>query len=289
MKHWRETREVLDRLDVLVRAGRRAALATVTGVRGSAYRRPGARLLVADDGTTTGNVSGGCLEEDVREIGLQVIATGRAQQRTYRSRVDDDLWGLGLGCEGEVDIVIEPAFAARPVERAHLDGQEAFEISVDLPCGSRFVEVLIPPPVLAIYGTGSDTAPLARLAAEVGFVVNTGEPDYAVVMTHDFARDCEHVRALLATDVGYIGVLGPRRRTERLLDALAAATVDRARVRGPIGLAIGAYGAEQIAVAVVAELLAHVHAKEQPRRDVSLVAHQSGDVPITGSPQERPS
>jgi xanthine dehydrogenase accessory factor len=263
VKHWRETREVLDALDAVVRAGRRAALATVTGVRGSAYRRPGAKLLIADDGVTTGNISGGCLEQDVREIGLQVIASGVAQQRTYHSRADDDLWGLGLGCEGEVDVFIEPAFAARPDVRARLDHRTPFTIRTVLPDGSGFEDVLVPPPRLAIYGKGVDTLPLARLAGEVGFDLGHDRPDYAIVMTHNFAHDCEHVRALLAAEVPYIGLLGPRRRTRRLLDALAVDEAGRARVHGPVGLDLGAYGAEQIAVSIVAELLSRV--RDRPR------------------------
>src|SRR5439155_1319713 len=77
MKQWLETGEVLDRLAQLARAGGRAALATVVRVRGSAYRHEGAKLLVAQDGGTTGNVSGGCLEQDVREGALQVLRTGQ--------------------------------------------------------------------------------------------------------------------------------------------------------------------------------------------------------------------
>ena len=62
MKHWHETRAVLDRLAELRGAGRRAALATIVRARGSAYRHEGAKLLVAEDGSTVGNVSGGCHE-----------------------------------------------------------------------------------------------------------------------------------------------------------------------------------------------------------------------------------
>ena len=82
MKQWLESREVLDRLAGLLLAGKRAALATVVRVRGSAYRREGAKLLVAEDGTTVGNVSGGCLEGDVREVGLAVM---RICDAAYRS------------------------------------------------------------------------------------------------------------------------------------------------------------------------------------------------------------
>src|SRR5213596_237329 len=105
MKHWHETREVLDFLAPVLGEGRRAALATVVRVRGSAYRHEGAKLAVAEDGTTAGNVSGGCLEQDVREVALQVIRTGAPELRSYCSSADEiAAWDLGVGCEGQVDV-----------------------------------------------------------------------------------------------------------------------------------------------------------------------------------------
>src|SRR5256886_13711955 len=124
MKQWLETREVLDRLAQLAQAGRRTALATVVRVRGSAYRHEGAKLLVAEDGSTTGNVSGGCLEQDVREVCLQVIRSGRAELRSYCSSADEiEAWDLGVGCEGEVLVFVEPGTGARPREPAPLEGR----------------------------------------------------------------------------------------------------------------------------------------------------------------------
>src|SRR2546428_9885361 len=118
MKQWLETREVLDRLALLVRAGGRGALATVVRVRGSAYRREGAKLLVAEDGSTTGSVSGGCLEQDVREVALQVVRSGHPEMRSYCSSADEvEAWDLGIGCEGQVDVLVEPALEARSRER----------------------------------------------------------------------------------------------------------------------------------------------------------------------------
>src|SRR5947199_8049524 len=126
MKQWLETREVLDRLAELRREGTRAALATVVRVRGSAYRHEGAKLLVAEDGGTTGNVSGGCLEQDVREVALQVIRTGDPQLRSYCSSADEiAAWDLGVGCEGQVDVFVEPA-GPRARERALLDERRPF-------------------------------------------------------------------------------------------------------------------------------------------------------------------
>src|SRR5213594_2609509 len=128
MKQWHETREVLDRLAELAREGKRAALATVVRVRGSAYRHEGAKLLVGEDGSTTGNVSGGCLEQDVREVAVRVIRSGKAELRNYCSSADEiEAWDLGVGCEGQVDVFVEPA-AARPRERALLDERRAFAV-----------------------------------------------------------------------------------------------------------------------------------------------------------------
>src|SRR5213595_241925 len=129
MKQWLETREVLDFLAALRRGeGARAALATVVRVRGSAYRHEGAKLAVAEDGSSAGNVSGGCLEQDVREVALQVIRTGEPQLRSYCSGADEiAAWDLGVGCEGQVDVYVEPA-DARPRERELLDSRRSFAV-----------------------------------------------------------------------------------------------------------------------------------------------------------------
>ena len=339
MKQWLETREVLDFLAGARRAGQPAALATVVRVRGSAYRHEGSKLAVAGDGSSAGNVSGGCLEQDVREVALQVIRSGAPELRSYCSSADEiAAWDLGVGCEGQVDVYVEPA-EARPRERELLEGRTPFAVATligmrDAGCGMRlivtqdgsegdlrstdlnraviarahellatgesgiheiggrsvFFDVLVPPPQLVVLGAGDDARPLVRFAADVGFRVvvvdrragwltrerfpaaaallqSTGDElggaipldveCYAVVMNHNFADDQAYLRALLKTPVSYIGVLGPRQRTDRMLRNLAAqGPVDEGRVYGPVGLDIGTDGAEQVAVAVIAEVLA---------------------------------
>ena len=135
MKHWQETAQILGRVAELAAAGRRAAMATVVRIEGSAYRRPGAKLLVEEGGATRGGVSGGCLEADVREVGMAVMRDGAPRLRHYETGDDDrTVWGLGLGCNGAVDVFVQPVTsedtldAARRV-RALLEGDAPFVVS----------------------------------------------------------------------------------------------------------------------------------------------------------------
>jgi xanthine/CO dehydrogenase XdhC/CoxF family maturation factor len=99
----------------------RGALATVVRVEGSAYRRPGARMFVTENKVRTGVLSGGCLEGDVAERALKVIETGEPIVVTYDTTSDDDIvWGLGIGCRGVVQILIEPASDFRCAGLVHL-------------------------------------------------------------------------------------------------------------------------------------------------------------------------
>lgn len=356
MKHWNETQDIVRRL--LAAAGTDFAIATVIHIEGSAYRRPGAKLLVESSGDLRGAVSGGCLEADVREIGLVVMRDGRACTRHYDTGSDEDTpWGLGLGCDGQVELMVQPVTAdSLPVWRAvaeRLEGADAFAIATpvdgtgagrslvvahdDVVVGSTgdagldhalssratqllearttsleklgdttvFVEVLEPPPWLAVFGAGDDAMPLVRLAGEIGFRtavidhrpafitaerfptagrritrrpdagvddLRLGPDDAAVVMMHALAHDRDWVQALAETDVAYIGALGPRNRIARIREAAAATAGDR--LFGPVGLDIGADGAEQIALSILAELLA-VRAGRVPQhlRDREAAIH----------------
>ncbi|HEY4955471.1 MAG TPA: XdhC family protein [Gemmatimonadaceae bacterium] len=135
MKHWQETSRILQMLAGLVEQGRGAALATVVHIQGSAYRGPGAKMLIADDGAMAGSVSGGCLEADVREVALSVIRVGAPQLLHYDTGTDDQTpFGLGLGCNGAVDIFVQRATSPDVLETARremllLQGDAAFAVS----------------------------------------------------------------------------------------------------------------------------------------------------------------
>jgi xanthine dehydrogenase accessory factor len=105
-----ETVEVLAAVADLQGQGRPMALATIVSVTGSTYRRPGARLLVPDEGDAIGNLSGGCLEGQVTEIGRDVMKSGESRLEFYDLTADDEVvWGWGLGCNGAIEVFIEPA------------------------------------------------------------------------------------------------------------------------------------------------------------------------------------
>jgi len=323
MNHWKETAEILSRLAELRAAGRRAALATVVRIVGSAYRRPGAKFLIEETGETLGSVSGGCLEADVREVARNVLETGEPSLRHYSTGADEDIvWGLGLGCNGLVDVFIQPATEGPLAELADrlrgllaedsafaiataLDGEAAGATSLvqaegAIPGvqtaggGQIFVEVLPPPPHLIVCGAGDDARPLVAYAAEAGFRVTVvdhrqglmqpawfpqaarlvlarpEEPvdlppagrSLAVVKTHSLNHDREWVRRLLTAGVSYVGVLGPKARTETILREIGREGDER--VYGPVGLDLGADGPRQVAVSIVAELLAFT-AQREPR------------------------
>src|SRR5947209_9986384 len=344
----KELIEILDAIDRFAAARERMALATIVGVRGSTYRRRSARLLLSRSQQMVGNISGGCLEGDVMVVADEVMTSGQARLVTYDLTADDDVvWGLGLGCNGAVDIFVEPvdpsaeiftlyrkaiaeerALAAVTVlsgagrrlavwadgarigtlgdatmdDRAARAGtaaiQEGASRIFSLPGSAgavqAFVEVLRPPIRLVVCGAGHDAVPVVQLAAQMGWRVvvvdsrerfltrdrfpgarqfikadPTSAPDrvpmddrtYVVIMTHNYLHDRDLLRGFLRTGAGYLGMLGPRIRTEKILDELWRDGVtmsdrDRGRIFGPLGLDIGGETPEEIALAIVGEIQA---------------------------------
>lgn len=177
MQTWKETSTVVERTAELSAEGRRCALATVTAINGSAYRRPGARMLIDDAGGSIGGVSGGCLEADVREVALECLADGEARLRHYDTGEDEDVvWGLGLGCDGAVDVLVRPLPDPDPVlerVRALLRGDDRFVLATVLADGPVGATILIEPGEVSVGSTGDadlDAAVLesARKRLEAG-------------------------------------------------------------------------------------------------------------------------
>src|SRR5438105_13936795 len=105
----------LDRILSAIRATPRGILVTVVRTHGSTYRRAGARAVIGEDGRAVGAISGGCLERDLAERTRPWLADMQPRVVTYDSSRDDDLvFGLGLGCRGVLDLLIEPFDDAHP-------------------------------------------------------------------------------------------------------------------------------------------------------------------------------
>lgn len=174
-------------------------LATLVTVAGSSYRRPGARLLLGLDGSRIGSISGGCLEEDVLARARRVALTGAAERVTYDTTSENDLvWGVGLGCHGVVQVLIEklpasPSWAAAlavnlqarcptplaVVWQAHAPEALGTRLALADETASTagvFVDVIHPPVRLVIFGAGDDAQPLVRIAQELGWHVTVADP-----------------------------------------------------------------------------------------------------------------
>ncbi len=164
MKQWQETSEILERVE---RSDQPLALATVVKVEGSSYRRPGAKLLIDDEGPTLGGVSGGCLEADVREVGLAVLRDGHCRLRHYETGANEDtVWGFGLGCDGTVEILVQPLTrntrGALSRVRELLDGDRPFAVSTVLSDDAAGRVVLVDP-----HGVGDGSTGDHRLDRKV--------------------------------------------------------------------------------------------------------------------------
>jgi xanthine/CO dehydrogenase XdhC/CoxF family maturation factor len=347
MKEIKRILDVYEQVDLSIR---NVALATVVYVQGSAYRRPGARMLVTDDGRWEGAISGGCLEGDALRKARQVMLDGEPMVVRYDTMDDDaNSLGVGLGCNGIIDVFIEPIDPNRvdnPIALLrefvrHRDRRVIATVfqsiwGTDLKDGARFVltesatddipdwlskdmaqvmqtgkpltttyavgdgtadvflERIDPGIELIIFGAGYDTVSLVRLATELGWSVTITEDciahlspkrfpaatcllyanadavtdkltftdrTAAVLMSHNYNYDRDVLTSLLATDVPYIGVLGPRKRFDKMQTEWRNAgkhfsSLTQDRVHSPIGLDLGAETPDEIALSILAEIKA---------------------------------
>jgi xanthine dehydrogenase accessory factor len=130
-----ELQEVLRAIQEGAARGDEMALATIVAIRGSTYRREGARLLVPADGAPIGTISGGCLEGEVCDIAGEVMAERRPRLLHFDLTADDEaVWGWGLGCNGVIDVFVEPADRAvqmaGAIRRALEDERELVAVTV---------------------------------------------------------------------------------------------------------------------------------------------------------------
>jgi len=353
----KEIRDIIKAYDEAQKQDKRTALATVVHLEGSSYRRPGARMLITEDGQLTGAISGGCLEGDALRKALLVITEKRTMLVTYDTMDEDDAkFGVGLGCNGIIQVLIEPIDPAKPNnpvqflktiiakrQKAVLvtlfslqdkknpqpgtclliteDGnitdnvpslndilvndakdvfiRQASSFKNYLASGetnniTAFIEFIKPAVSLVVIGAGSDVMPLIAMADVLGWKssVVDGRANYArqerfpsaclvlvskpenvleqitiddqtvfVLMTHNYNYDMAMLKALVERNVVYIGMLGPKKKLDRILEelkdeGLSLTEQQLSVIHGPVGLDIGAETPEEIALSIIAEIKA---------------------------------
>jgi xanthine dehydrogenase accessory factor len=256
-------REVFAAVAEALERGEPAALVTIVSARGSTPQRVGAKMLVFADGRTVGTIGGGCYENDAFWKARDAIASRKPALLHYEL-ADDFAQETGLICGGQMDVYIEP---------------------------------IEPSPELLVIGAGHVGFHLARLAHEVGFRVTVVDDRekfanadrfptaadivvdeipawiaraaipphaYAVIVTRGHTNDLEALRALAPRELRYLGLIGSRAKVARIFEALRADRMPEEylrKVHAPIGLDIGAVTPQEIAVSILAELIAVKHGK----------------------------
>ena len=238
--------------------GRRGAVATIVNVRGSIPSFKTAKMLVRDDGSIIGTIGGGCVEAEVWQAAREVMESEKPRTLTFDLN-QDPKYDTGLVCGGTLEIFVEP---------------------------------ILPPADLYIFGAGHVAASLYRVARIAGFDVTIiddreayanrerfpeaqeviaedfdraaskltpGESSYIVIVTRGHRDDMRMLRWAVQTPARYIGMIGSKRKTITIFkelqnEGLAAHLFDR--VHAPVGLDIGAITPEEIAVSITAELIA---------------------------------
>ncbi len=242
------TQQLVDFFRAHADRGASLALLQVEETKGSTYSKAGDLMLVNEDGDWHGMLSGGCLEGDLSAYAVEVISSGEPKSVTY-NLADDDVFGLGVGCEGTISIAITPLVAE--------DNYEQFAALVDAP-ETR-------PRRLLLLGTGQDALPLVAISRAMGWsvtssgslddIVSIEDFDAAVVMSHNLEKDSRFLRALSATSIRFVGLLGPPHRRDRILGKLTDVDFGD-RLHAPVGIQIGGRGPAAIALEIVAELQA---------------------------------
>jgi len=330
-------------------SGQGMVLVTVCETAGSTYSKAGNHMLIDEQGNFCGMLSGGCLENDLVERARSVLASGDAEIATYDLGGDDEFWGLGVGCDGTMRLLLQPLLAADDYEPfasmsrmmmgrepggvamvIHSDiatvrtgatlvvdraGPRAFgmdeatavavadkvaglariramEVVTDAGSCELLFSRIAPSPALLVLGAGLDSEPLVRFATELGWSCTVADHrsaylegrsygdhvvlhccpaeqlgqrvdlaafDMAIVMSHHLVSDRSYLRQLAEVPIGYVGLLGPPGRRDRILDELGEAETRLAgRLHGPAGMQLGGRGPAPIALEIIAEMQAYL-------------------------------
>ena len=250
--------DVFDELVRLRRSGQKAALATIVAVQGSIPSYESAKLLVREDGSMIGTVGGGCVEAEVWAAAREVIHTEKPRKMSF-NLAGHALYDNGLICGGQLEVFIDPIL---PVQTVYIFGGGHVSLSlskVAALAGFRTVVVDNREAFANRERFPEADQVYAEEFEEVFPKLPVNECSYLVIVTRGHKDDMRVLAWAVTTSARYIGMIGSKRKAIEVLKELEKEGLSRReleRVHSPMGLEIGAVTPEEIAVAVVAEMIA---------------------------------
>lgn len=260
--------DVYEELVHLRRSGQKAALATIVEVAGSIPSFQSAKLLVREDGSMVGTIGGGCTEAEVWNAAREVIETEKPRMLNFNLG-QDAAYDNGLICGGQLNVYVEPIL---PIPSCYIFG--AGHISKSLSkvatlAGFRTIIV----DNRDTYANAERFPEAAEIYAEeyedVCPKLPVNESSYMIIVTRGHRDDMRVLRWAVSAPARYIGMIGSKRKTIEVVKHLRkeGISLDRLqRLHAPMGFDIGAITPEEIAVAVVGEM---IHRRRNPRVDWS--------------------
>jgi len=250
--------DIYEQIVQLRREGRRGAVATIVNVRGSIPSFQTAKMLVRDDGSIVGTIGGGCVEADVWQAAREVMESEKP--RTLKFDLNQDpKYDTGLICGGTLEVFVEPVL---PPAELYIFGAGHVAFHVCRTAANAGFDVIVTDD-RSSYAT-KERFPAAREVHSLEFDeamrrLDPSDAAYIVIVTRGHRDDMRLLRWAVQTRARYVGMIGSKRKVIGIYKALQAEGL-RAdlfdRVHSPIGLDIGAVTPEEIAIAVTAELIA---------------------------------
>jgi xanthine dehydrogenase accessory factor len=242
----------------LQREGHSGAVATIVNSRGSIPSFQSAKMLIRDDGSIAGTIGGGCVEAEVWQAAREVIAQEKPRTLTFDLN-QDPKYDTGLVCGGTLEIFIEPVL---PVPLLYIFG--AGHVAVELFKAARNAgfDCIVTDDREAYANTERFANALQVIAKDFNEALKDLSPvesSYIVIATRGHRDDMRVLRWAVQTPARYVGMVGSKRKAITVFRELTREGLNPelfSRVHSPVGLDIGAVTPEEIAVSIVAELIA---------------------------------
>jgi xanthine dehydrogenase accessory factor len=271
--------DIYDEIVRLRRLGQKCALATIVQVRGSIPSYESAKLLVREDGSIMGTVGGGCVEAEVWTAAREVIDTEKPKHLTF-SLGEDAAYDNGLICGGQLNIFVEPVI---PQPRAYIFGGGHVSKSISKVATLAGFATVIVDDREAFANKERFPEAEETYAEEYESVfekLDVTSSSYLIIVTRGHRDDMRVLRWAVGTQARYISMIGSKRKTISVIHELEKEGFERAafeRIFAPMGLDIGAESPEEIAISVVAEMIAMRRAPEADWRQLSksIFAHEN--------------